>query len=136
MQEGLQEIEQARKLKGWNKTSKMWLEEAKVSEATLKRFLAGKAISVENFIHLCEAVGIVDWQKLAGLRKNDDDSKTVSDNLSEAQIKYGLTVTGVFTENKKLEIESVLEALQNLLLDSQVVIKSPNNNADQQTDMN
>ncbi len=133
-QEGLQEIEQKRRLKGWGRTSRKWANMAMTSESTLKRFLRGEAISPDHFISLCQAIGIPDWQRLAGLERDDRNSTRVPTNPNEnnsshtqaTHARYGITVTGVFTEDQKLQVETILEALRNLLLTSQVVIKSKN----------
>lgn len=55
-------IEPARYKKGWTATAQAWCEAAGVSVSTLERFRAGKAISAENFINLCTAVGVENWK--------------------------------------------------------------------------
>lgn len=130
--EGLHEIEQKRVYKGWGRTSKIWAEKAMSSEATLKRFLRGEAISADHFIHLCQAIGVKEWQSLVDWESFDRDStrvtsKQYSKSLSQPQTlktKYSLTVTGIFTEDEKLQIEGILEALENLLLKADIVFKS------------
>ena len=114
-QEGLQEIEEKRRLKGWGRTSERWAEVAMSSESTLKRFLKGEAISAVHFINLCQAIGIEDWQSLVEWKSSDGDSVK----------KYSLTVTGIFTEDQKLQIEGLLDALKNLLSNAQIVFKPP-----------
>ena len=61
---GIQRIDQARRRKGWNKTSEVWCNQSFTSKATLKRFWAGQAIRKVTFIAICEAVGL-DWQEVA-----------------------------------------------------------------------
>lgn len=133
-QEGLQEIEQARKRKGWNRTDPDWFEKARVSESTLKRFFRGERISPNNFIRICKAIDIQDWQRLAGLAEDDISISKLSE-AQATQLQYGLTVSGVFTEEQKLQVDSILEALKNLLLNPQIVIKSQNG-IDKSSDMN
>ena len=61
---GIQRIDQARRRKGWNKTSEVWCNQSFTSKATLKRFWAGQAIRKDTFIAICKAVGL-DWQEVA-----------------------------------------------------------------------
>ena len=124
-QESLQEIEQARKRKGWNRTDMEWCEQAEVSESTLKRFLRRKRISADNFINICDAVGIKDWQRLAGLEEYDTNENNPTETQA-MQPQYALTVNGVFAKEQKLQVETILEVLKNLLLNPQIVIKSQN----------
>jgi hypothetical protein len=65
---GLEIIDQARRLKGYNKASSVaWQIHADVSRATLDRFWARKPIKQQNFVAICQAVGIDDWQQIADL---------------------------------------------------------------------
>jgi hypothetical protein len=141
--EGLQEVERSRKLKGWGRTSREWTEASMSSESTLKRFLRGEAISPEHFKTLCSAVGIEQWQVLVDWQGEDIDSMRVGSEKEESepknvgndnfisdessQSKYGLAVTGVFSADKKLEIETALKAVKNLLLTCQIVIEQQKN---------
>jgi hypothetical protein len=138
-EEGLKKVESLRKLKGWGRTSEEWRKASMSSESTLKRFLKGEAISSEHFKTLCSAVGIEQWQVLVdwqgedidsmrvGSEKKESESKNVgNDNFipdESSQSKYGLAVTGVFSADKKLEIETALKAVKNLLLTCQIVIE-------------
>ncbi|MEO1428509.1 MAG: hypothetical protein AAFV71_05460 [Cyanobacteria bacterium J06633_8] len=144
-QEGLEEIEEKRQLKGWNRTSKRWARMADSSESTLKRFLRGEAISAEHFMNLCKAVGIEDWQSLVDWKSVDRDStrvtsKLYSKSLSQSETerqktKYSLTVTGIFTEDQKLQIEGILEALKKLLSNTDIVFKSQNDISNKNDDL-
>ena len=62
---GRQQVDNARKRKGWNKLQVAWYLEAETAETTLKRFWAKKSIRPDNFMRLCKAVGIENWQELA-----------------------------------------------------------------------
>jgi hypothetical protein len=64
-QAGLEKIDQTRRAKGWAKTEQAWYQLATTSEATLKRFWAGKPVQQEAFAAICEAAGIADWQAIA-----------------------------------------------------------------------
>jgi hypothetical protein len=128
--EGVIKVDKARQLKGWNKTSKVWAETGMSSESTLKRLLRGEAISADHFIRLCQAVGIEDWQGLVDWH-NDKDSTRVpeshplsnSETPETATPRYSLTVTGIFTEDQKLQIEGLLEVLGKLISKSEIFIK-------------
>ncbi len=130
--EGMEMIDTARKKKGWNKTERQWYWDAYVSESTLKRFISGKPISVKNFQSLCEVVGIEEWHSLVDWENSDSTVAQFSEeflvtSLSEKkpQSKGGIAVTGVFTSEKKLEVEMTLERLRELLMECKIVVKSP-----------
>ena len=127
------QVQQARLMKGWTKTSQDWLDKSMISESTLKRFLQGKPVRASSFIDLCNALGISEWQELVewtSIYKPDDDSTRVDFHFSKesleksdsTELKQTLAVTGVFTEDKRLQIEAALEVLKSLLLSSQVFI--------------
>ncbi len=71
---GLERIDEARKRKGWNKDSTIWIDSANkllevtpkgsVSRSTLKRFWQKQAIRQENFAAICKAVGIDNWEEI------------------------------------------------------------------------
>ena len=64
-EDGLKIVDQARRKKRWQKNSLTWVQAAKTSEATLKRFWARKSgIDRYAFIAICEAVG-VNWEEIA-----------------------------------------------------------------------
>lgn len=51
--------------KGWTKTrTPTWWLTAHTSQATLRRFWRGLPILRENFIEICAAVGVSDWQAI------------------------------------------------------------------------
>ncbi|MDQ2097207.1 MAG: tetratricopeptide repeat protein [Tychonema bourrellyi B0820] len=64
-EDGLKIVDEARRRKRWQKNSLTWVQEAKTSEATLKRFWARKFfIDRFAFIAICKAVG-VNWEEIA-----------------------------------------------------------------------
>jgi energy-coupling factor transporter ATP-binding protein EcfA2 len=65
-EQGLEQIDGARRTKGWSKADEAWAESAQVAIAGLKRFWRGSPIRRDTFISICEAVGI-DWQVVADL---------------------------------------------------------------------
>jgi predicted NACHT family NTPase len=63
---GLQLVNDAREKQGWQRTDKRFLAAAgEISRATLNRFYAQQPIKYENFVAICEAVGIEKWQRVA-----------------------------------------------------------------------
>ncbi|GGA02642.1 hypothetical protein [Okeania sp. KiyG1] len=131
--EGIEMIDTARKKKGWNKIEWQWWAKAYVSESTLKRFISGKPVSVKNFQSLCKVVGIEDWQSLVDWESSDSTTvaqfseELIDTSLTENKplSKGGIGVTGVFTSEKKLEVEMALERLRELLMECKIVVKSP-----------
>jgi hypothetical protein len=62
---GLQLVNDAREDKGWNRTDQRFLDEAKVSKATLNRFYAQQQpIKQETIVAICNAVGINNWKNV------------------------------------------------------------------------
>ncbi|NES01843.1 MAG: hypothetical protein F6K22_02770 [Okeania sp. SIO2F4] len=128
--EGIKMIDTARKKKGWNKTDWQWYSDADVSESTLKRFIGGKPVSVKNFQSLCKVVGIEDWHSLVDWENSDCTVAQFSEEFlgtslteKKPQSKGGVAVTGVFTPEKKLEVEMALERLRELLMECKIVVK-------------
>lgn len=135
--EGIQKVNKARMIKGWNKTEPAWWGLADTSESTLKRFVSGKAISPENFKNLCEALGIREWEALVDWEASD--STAVAQVSGEYPNQYiseteplsqsALTVTGTFNSHQQLEVEMASECLAELLSNAKVIIKETNDSA-------
>jgi WD40 repeat protein len=64
---GLEVVDQERRKKGWNKAEVAWQVQAEVSKSTLDRFWMQKPIKQQNFVAICLALGISDWQQVADL---------------------------------------------------------------------
>ena len=64
---GLEIVDRARQLKGWNKAEIAWQVQADVSKSTLDRFWMQKPIKQQNFVAICVAIGIDAWQQVADL---------------------------------------------------------------------
>jgi hypothetical protein len=62
--QGLEIVDIARKKKGWTKRAAAWCQAATVGEAGLKRFWQRIPIEQENFMRICKAVEIDDWEKI------------------------------------------------------------------------
>ncbi|MEZ2300535.1 MAG: NB-ARC domain-containing protein [Microcoleus sp.] len=69
-EEGLKIIDMVRRNLEWNKTEDSWCLAALISKATLKRFWGRKGIRRENFINICQAVEIENWEYIAEGYKN------------------------------------------------------------------
>lgn len=61
---GLEIVDLARKKKGWTKTAPAWCDEALVGKAALRRFWRQTPILQENFVAICQAVGLDNWEEL------------------------------------------------------------------------
>lgn len=63
--QGLKIVDQARRKKGWNTDAPAWLTAADdISRSTLQRFRNGQPIRQENFVAICKAVGIENWEEI------------------------------------------------------------------------
>lgn len=71
-QSGLALVEQARRVKRWNKTAQQWCQAAYISRSTMNRFWGREAIRIDSFIAICDTVG-VDWQVVAAPESLSDD---------------------------------------------------------------
>ena len=69
-EEGLKIIDMVRRNLEWNKSEDSWCLAALISKATLKRFWSRKGIRRENFINICKAVEIENWEYIAEGYKN------------------------------------------------------------------
>jgi ABC-type dipeptide/oligopeptide/nickel transport system ATPase subunit len=70
---GLEIVDYARKKKGWTKTMTVtWWQNALTTQATLKRFWRREAIREENFMNICKAVGLNNWQEIADISVLDE----------------------------------------------------------------
>ncbi|MEM8723639.1 MAG: ATP-binding protein [Cyanobacteria bacterium P01_G01_bin.39] len=86
---GLEIIDQARKRKGWNKDASVWIDAANellknskhgsVTRPTLQRFWKPQKIRQENFIAICKAVGIDNWEGI--VNNNPSQKQSLPDNF-------------------------------------------------------
>lgn len=76
-------VDQARRKRGWNKDAQAWIDAANdllrstggnVSRPTLQRFWAKKPIRQENFVAICKALKIDNWEAIV----DDSSSKEKS----------------------------------------------------------
>jgi hypothetical protein len=108
--QGLKIVDQARRRKHWTKKSLVWCEEAKVREATLQRFWGRQPIREENFINICRAVGIHNWEDIA----EPQTYQVPIQDLTQAPDTYGLY--GRITELQQLNTLVVDEKCRVLAL--------------------
>lgn len=67
-EDGLRMIDQLRKKKGWNKDAPAWCDAANsISPTTLDRFWRRTPIRKENFVAICKAVGMENWESIVDL---------------------------------------------------------------------
>lgn len=120
-EEGIKKVNIARIKKGWKKTQKEWYKSVFVSISTLKRFMSGIPISPDSFKKLSEVIGIEDWNSLV------DWSISQSVTQKKSNLKTGIGITGIFTLDKKMEVEMALEHLKQLLINCKIVIYNDEN---------
>lgn len=101
-EKGLQDIDRARRRKGWNVDSLAWADAAQVSPSTLKRFQDGKAIRQENFVNICQALGL-DWQEIADDRLDESSRQ-----------KWLLNVKAVIQEGEEPLMEQLFQLIHQL----------------------
>jgi hypothetical protein len=73
---GLEEVDRARRRKGWAKYESAWWQLANTSESTLKRFWSRKSIQQETFVAICRAVECDNWEAIAELSVSTTPSET------------------------------------------------------------
>ncbi|NER33867.1 MAG: hypothetical protein F6J93_07430 [Oscillatoria sp. SIO1A7] len=118
--EGKVEIKQAQAKSRW--TREFWSSKAYVSVSTLRRFLSGNPVSSENFIALCEAIGIEDWQSLV-----DWESSGIEAPSTSQARRSSFIVSGTFDDDKRMEIEALLKHLKTLLGSCNITVHSEDN---------
>lgn len=87
--QGLEIVDLARKKKGWTKTADVWCHDARVGKAGLRRFWRRMPILQENFVSICQTVG-VKWEEIVDStqkREENSQSKTRSENLWLLELK-------------------------------------------------
>ncbi len=117
---GLQQVDAARRKKGWTKRASAWCDAAgKISASTLDRFWAKKPISQEYFVAICQAVGIDDWEAIADFPLDSSSSGSPDPPLT-AHSRFSFfsydpkTWTG--RDRELADLTAALEQGQRLLL--------------------
>jgi hypothetical protein len=109
-QQGLALVDRARKRKGWTKTrTPAWWDAAYTTQATLKRFWRGIAIQRENFVAICQVVGIEDWQQVADLpaAENTVAAADIGQNNTSKWQDWGEAPEVPYFYGRKLELQKL-----------------------------
>lgn len=104
--EGLKIVDIARKKKGWTKTAVSWCDAATIGQSTLRRFWRRNPINQENFVAICEAVGI-NWQEIVDERPTPSPER---DRTLEGRWKVELTA--IVQESDKQLMDELLRLVQ------------------------
>lgn len=125
-------LDKARIAKGWSLNDFAY--KLELSPSTVKRFFSQERVSIQNFIAICRFLDIdwemvVDNQNQLEVQNNSNITFTINqaeDSLQkpETQTKYSLTITGIFAEDQKLQVEGIVRALSKLLSNGQIIIHS------------
>ncbi|NEP90550.1 MAG: hypothetical protein F6K18_29110 [Okeania sp. SIO2C2] len=78
--------------------------------------MSSTSISPDSFKKLSEVVGIEDWHSLVNWPLSQSFTQ------KKSKFKAGVGITGIFTSDKKLEVEIALEYLKQLLINCKFVI--------------
>jgi AAA-like domain len=113
--QGLVTVDRARRRKGWTKTwTAAWWEAAHTSQATLRRFWRGLAIQRENFIAICQVVGLEDWEAIAADSTLDlppenaaESAESSNELFPQTSVEWQEAAEGVETEAPELPEGSV-----------------------------
>lgn len=107
---GLAIIDLARKKKGWTKIAVPWHENAFVGQAALRKFWRRIPIRQDNFVSICKAVGVENWEELV-------EETLPLEDTQPSDLKW------------LLELRATLEQIDKPLIDklvAQVQQRSPN----------
>jgi WD40 repeat protein len=83
--QGIEIVDRARRHKGWNKTEVAWQVRADVSKSSLDRFWMKQPIKHQNFVSICEAVG-VDWEQVHDFRAIESSSLSLKRGSNLKQV--------------------------------------------------
>lgn len=118
------------KQRQYNLTQERWAESAWVSLSTLKRFLKGIPVGIDNVKSICKVIKIDNWQDYTNC--NDKDSTRVTSYKDVSEIIAGETsgveklekkntgtviVSGNFDDNKKTVIGLIVKKLDSIFVD-------------------
>ncbi|NJK66482.1 MAG: ATP-binding protein [Microcoleus sp. SU_5_3] len=130
-EEGLKIIDMVRRNLEWNKTEDAWCLAALVSKATLKRFWSRKGIRRENFINICKAVEIENWEYIAEGYKNIKTEPLFVAAIADIPLDSQTDRTFALPDNippvwNWLDRTSHINTLKTLLLNTDNRIPPPN----------
>jgi hypothetical protein len=111
--EGLAIVDLARKKKKWTKTAVVWYETALVGKAALRRFWGRIPINTENFVSICQAVGVNNWEAIV-------ESTYESPPMQAPEVGWLLEVKATIAEVDKPLIDELIKLI------SYIQQRSPN----------
>jgi ABC-type dipeptide/oligopeptide/nickel transport system ATPase subunit len=88
---GIETIDRLRQLKGWNRQSQAWCQEAFTTLATLRRFWQREPIQQETFIRICQAVNMERWEEIVEGAIPANVQLIRSEGMPDVSIFYGRT---------------------------------------------
>jgi uncharacterized protein YjbI with pentapeptide repeats len=113
---GLKIIDEARRKKGWAKSSEIWAGLALTSIPTLKRFWAGMAIQTETFRKICAVVGIEDLESIVDAKLTDESPHKISSK------RLSFAIAGSIDNIEKHKLDVIVALLQKLGGDTSIEI--------------
>jgi hypothetical protein len=132
--DGILTIREALHKKNW--TNQLWADFSLNSISTIKRLLAGTKIDRTSFDNLLITLNLAlreDWIVKKNFYLQDklliktilaNDISNLERSFINSQL--GLLMTGIFTEDKRPEIDRTLRHLQSLLIDTKIVFGKDN----------
>ncbi len=116
-QDGLEKVDLARHNNGWERLDRAWITRANITKKTLDNFWQRREIPKRDFIAICNAVGIEDWQKviersaMSTLRTKITDPQVLINVLHDLGIvvKTKADVRGYAGQKLRADIVAVLE---------------------------
>jgi hypothetical protein len=102
---GLGIIDLARKKKGWTKIAVPWRENALVGEAALRKFWRRIPIRQDNFVSICQAVGVDNWEEIVEQTLPLEDSPS-------SELKWLLELRATLEEIDKPLIDKLVAQIQ------------------------
>lgn len=106
--EGLERVDKARRKKGWAKSEQAWVDLARTSTATLKRFWVGVAIRSETFRDICTTVGVDDWESVI------DFEETGRQTTQTSSKRLSFEIEGSIAESDPAKLKEILAFLQKM----------------------
>jgi predicted NACHT family NTPase len=84
--QGLEIVDKARRLKGWNKTTTIeWHDLAQCRKSVFDNFWKPVPINQDNFVNICQAVGI-DWKRVVDPAYLDGDELCIPNPLNQSAV--------------------------------------------------
>jgi uncharacterized protein YjbI with pentapeptide repeats len=114
---GLEEVDKARRKKGWTKSDSAWADLAITSVSTLRRFWAGLAIQSDTFKAICEVAGIKDWESVGDFENGKDLSLNA---IYEKRLSFA--IAGSIEEIDKHKLDAIVALLQKLGGDTSIEV--------------